>query len=89
MELTSGEILGKLKGISDTDYSYDNLKQVLLLADFVKFAKYQPLPDENELSLMNAYLFVNNTKVEEIVAEKPPGEELKTIEESDKNNEKK
>ena len=78
MELTSGEILDKLKGISDTDYAYDNLKQILLLADVVKFAKYQPLPDENELSLMNAYLFVNNTKIEEI---KSPEEGLETQEE--------
>jgi len=69
MELTSGEILGKLKGISDADHAIDNLKQILLLADVVKFAKYQPLPDENELSLMNAYLFVNNTKIEEITPE--------------------
>ena len=69
MELTSGEILDKLKGVSDTDYAIDNMKQVLLLADVVKFAKYQPLPDENELSIMNAYLFVNNTKIEEITPE--------------------
>jgi hypothetical protein len=66
MEQTSGEILDKLKGISDADFVYDNLKQILFLADFVKFAKYQPLPDENELSMMNAYLFVNGSKKEEI-----------------------
>jgi hypothetical protein len=66
LELTSGEILEKLRGISDTDYVFDKLKQILSLADFVKFAKYQPLPDENELSLMNAYLFVNGTKKEEL-----------------------
>jgi hypothetical protein len=67
LELTSGEILTKLKGVSDTDFVFDNLKQILILADFVKFAKYQPLPDENELSMMNAFLFVNGTKIEEIV----------------------
>ncbi len=69
MEMTSGEILEKIKRISDADSVYDNLKQILQLADFVKFAKYQPLPDENELSMMNAYLFVNQTKKEEIVKE--------------------
>ncbi|MDR1610514.1 MAG: hypothetical protein LBS08_03280 [Candidatus Symbiothrix sp.] len=72
LEMTSGEILDKIKGYSDADTSYDNLKQILILADFVKFAKYNPLSDENELSLMNAYLFVNNTKKEEV-----PEEELK------------
>jgi hypothetical protein len=82
MEQTSGEILGKLKGVSQADFVYDNLKQILLLADFVKFAKYQPLPDENELSMMNAYLFVNGTKMEEIIAK----EENKENEENNNNN---
>lgn len=65
LEMTSGEILQKIRHLSDADSVYDNLKQILQLADFVKFAKYHPLPDENELSLMNAYLFVNQTKQEE------------------------
>jgi hypothetical protein len=69
MEMTSGEILQTIKGYSDADTASDNLKQILVLADFVKFAKYNPLPDENELSLMNAYLFVNNTKKEDVPAE--------------------
>lgn len=68
MEMTSGEILEKVKGVSDVDNVFDKLKQILLLADLVKFAKYKALPDENELSLLNAYLFVNNTKIEEIKA---------------------
>ncbi len=68
MEMTSGEILGKIRHLSDVDSVYENLKQILQLSDFVKFAKYQPLPDENELSLMNAYLFVNQTKIEEKLA---------------------
>ena len=70
MEMTSGEILADIKKHSDADIAYDNLKQILILADFVKFAKYTPLPDENELSMMNAYLFVNNTKIEELIEEK-------------------
>jgi hypothetical protein len=69
MEMTSGEILEKIKGYSEADLGYDNLKQLLILADFVKFAKFNPLPDENESSLMSAYLFVNNTKKEELITE--------------------
>jgi len=65
MEMTSGEILANIRRISETDSVIENLKQILQLADFVKFAKYHPLPDENELSLMNSYLFVNQTKEEE------------------------
>ena len=60
----------------------------MLLADFVKFAKMNPLPDENDLSLMNAYLFINQTKEEEIPV---PGEgekaegEVKSVEKNDSN----
>lgn len=45
--------------------SFEELKNILTLADLVKFAKYRPLPDDHNLTLMNAYLFVNQTKKEE------------------------
>lgn len=64
MEMTSGEILDGIRVENEADSVYQNLKQILHVSDFVKFAKMHPLPDENELSLMNAYLFVNQTKVE-------------------------
>ena len=70
MEMTSNQILTNMRGISDVDLVFDKLKQMLLLGDLVKFAKYHPLPDENEMSMMNAYLFVNGTKIEETVVEK-------------------
>jgi hypothetical protein len=62
MEMTSGEILDIIKRNNEADSVYENLKQILQLADFVKFAKWNPLPDENDLSMMNAYLFINQTK---------------------------
>ena len=70
MEMTSGQILLAIQGISEADAVYSPLKQQLLLSDLVKFAKYHPLPDENELSLMNAYLFVNITTPVQVVEEK-------------------
>jgi hypothetical protein len=45
--------------------SLTQLKDILKLSDLVKFAKYQPLPDDHNLSLMNAFFFVNDTKIEE------------------------
>ena len=66
MEMTSDEILALIKQTTEAQSVYDNLRQILSLADFVKFAKMNPLPDENDLSLMNAYLFVNQTKVVEL-----------------------
>ena len=62
MEMTSGEILNNIRQISDVDSVYNNLKQILSTADLVKFAKYKPYPDENDLSMVNAYFFVNQTK---------------------------
>lgn len=69
LELTSAEILDLVRKIDDISPAYDKLEQVLKLADFVKFAKFRPLPDENDLSLMNAYFFVNQTRPTEIPSE--------------------
>ncbi|MBK5196561.1 MAG: hypothetical protein JJE08_11170, partial [Proteiniphilum sp.] len=41
---------------------YDNLKQILSTSDLVKFARYKPYPDENDLSMVNAYFFVNQAR---------------------------
>ncbi|MDR2139079.1 MAG: hypothetical protein LBP50_05990 [Tannerella sp.] len=65
MEMTSLEILEALQEKNNDRTAYDALRQILRLADFVKFAKLHPLPDENDLSLSNAYLFVDQTKPEE------------------------
>jgi hypothetical protein len=63
LEQTSYEILNSFSnsGII-TNSSFEELKYMLFLADLVKFAKAQPLPDENDLSMRNAYSFVNETK---------------------------
>ncbi|MCD8194412.1 MAG: hypothetical protein LUD74_07715 [Tannerellaceae bacterium] len=61
MEMTSAEILDILRKEEEASQVYSNLQQILQLADFVKFAKMHPLPDENDLSLVNAYLFINQT----------------------------
>jgi len=61
MEMTSSDILQRMQGLSEADLVFSHLKQTLLVADLVKFAKYGALPEENEGSMMNAYLFVNGT----------------------------
>lgn len=67
MEMTSDEILNHVQFIrTDKSGAYEALRQILTLADLVKFAKWNPSPSDNELSMMNAYLFVNQTKVEEV-----------------------
>ncbi len=63
MEQTSDEVFQQFErnGLLSGD-QFEILKQMLTLADFVKFAKYHPVPDENELSLKHAYDFVMKTK---------------------------
>lgn len=61
MEMTSTEILDLLRPENEVKGVYSNLQQIFELSDFVKFAKWHPLPDENERSLANAYVFVNQT----------------------------
>jgi hypothetical protein len=64
MEQTSDEILQSFKGVYLEDITtLDLLKKIFTTADLVKFAKSHPLPDENEISILNAYQFVNNTKI--------------------------
>lgn len=66
LEMTSDEILTQLNALRIEDKeSYYALQQILHLADLVKFAKWNTGPDEHELSLTNAYYFVNHTKTEE------------------------
>jgi hypothetical protein len=65
LEQTTDEILMGFRSIAIDDESRLKLKQALILSDLVKFAKEQPLPNENELSLRNSYDFVNGTKREE------------------------
>lgn len=68
MEQTTDEILDSFRYRRDLlgEKSLQNLSQILSLADLVKFAKYQPLPDDNNLTLVNSYFFVNDTKKEEL-----------------------
>ncbi|SFK85466.1 hypothetical protein SAMN05216357_10726 [Porphyromonadaceae bacterium KH3CP3RA] len=79
MEMTSGEILNEIRKATDVESVYENLKQILSTSDLVKFAKYKPYPDENDLSLVNAYFFVNQTREPDpVVKEEAPEMERET-----------
>ncbi|GAB6012422.1 hypothetical protein [Viscerimonas tarda] len=81
-EKTSDEILDSVKIYAEADSALDSLMQALKLADLVKFAKYKPLPNENDLSLVNSYLFVNQTKIEPPVTDNVQENEEDTDRES-------
>lgn len=64
MEQTTEEIIQSFKYIQlGDDSGLGKLHQVLSTADFVKFAKVEPSYEENEVSLTNAFDFVNKTKI--------------------------
>ncbi|MFW9597856.1 MAG: cell wall anchor protein [Paludibacter sp.] len=76
MEMTSEEIVEHLNHLRfENKTAYTALKQILNLADLVKFAKWEATIPEHEVSLTNAIVFVNETKIEEEVIN--PNEEGK------------
>jgi len=66
MESTTDEIMTELRQpLSDDVQSRDRLREILEEADFVKFAKHEPLPDENDRAIRYAIDFVAKTRVEQ------------------------
>lgn len=64
MEMTSTQIVRALRSNPLTRMSADQIKAVLAIADFVKFAKVRPLPDDNVKAYTRAIDFVEQTKPE-------------------------
>ncbi|MBR1388545.1 MAG: hypothetical protein IJ569_02870 [Prevotella sp.] len=68
MEMTSSEIIGHLMASQDQK-ALDELRQLFATADLVKFAKYSTLINENDMNLVNAIEFINQTKQENVPTE--------------------
>ena len=62
MEMTSDEILQTLRNNKVNEEDYGKMKNVLQLADLVKFAKAHPTPLENDVCLNHCIDFVKETK---------------------------
>ena len=69
VEMTSLEILGSIRKTGLNKKDIDLLKEILELADLVKFAKFKPQPSENGDSLEWAFDFVKNTMKKQEVTE--------------------
>lgn len=80
MEMTTRQIMDKIHE-SDLRDKRDYVKQILNVADFVKFAKVRPLPADSIAAYDNAVKFVEET----IPAEKEEGE--KSTQEAGKDRE--
>ena len=64
MEMTSTQIVRALRSNPETRMTADEMRSVLSVADFVKFAKVRPLPDDNVKAFNRAINFVDSTKPE-------------------------
>lgn len=65
LELTTDEIVRAFKSQVVDAASKEKLQQMLVLSDFVKFAKVIPIEQEHALALQSAFDFVNGTKRED------------------------
>ena len=75
MEMTSSEIIEKLTATQD-EKALAELRHLFLTADLVKFAKYSTLINENDMNLVNAIEFINQTKLENVPVEETVKPEL-------------
>ena len=62
MEQTSDEIFTSLRYKEISGEGREELRQILVLADLVKFAREKPLPTDHELTMENALGFVRSTQ---------------------------
>jgi hypothetical protein len=81
LESTTDELLTLMRSQVIDQNSKEKLKQILVLSDFVKFAKMIPLEQEHVITLTHAFDFVNGTKREEEITlvEDEPKEENKNV----------
>ena len=81
MEMTSSEIIERLeRAMADDAQAAESMKQELrqlfMTADLVKFAKYSTMINENDANLVSAIDFINQTKLENMPTEETVKPEL-------------
>ncbi len=62
MEKTTDEIMRSAFSQQLSSDNFSRIKSTLSISDLAKFAKYTPLATENEQSLTDAFIFVNDTR---------------------------
>lgn len=67
-EMTSSEIIARLHESGD-EKMLTELRELFMTADLVKFAKYETYINENDMNLVNAMKFIDETKSDEVVHE--------------------
>jgi hypothetical protein len=79
LEMTSSEIIERLNENGNKE-AIGELKELFVTADLVKFAKHNPMINENDANLINAVDFIDVTKQEEEAGAKPQPTEITIVE---------
>lgn len=77
MESTSDELLQQSSSLGWDPELREGFERIIRLADLVKFAKYQPVADENRWSMQEAVRFVKSTALQSMPQELSPRIEIK------------
>jgi hypothetical protein len=56
--MTTDEIISEMKNKNISQSAVNSLEWILKTSDLVKFAKYQPLPDEHHRVMKQSYEFI-------------------------------
>lgn len=84
VELTSQEILTNIKPIGFDTQTYEKLKETLETSDFVKFAKYTPSPEENEMYLTKTERFIEESYAHYTEEQRKKEEQAKDMADTEK-----
>ena len=77
--MTSTQIRRSLRENADTKMSEKYMSRILEIADFVKFAKIRPLPEDNASAYKSALQFVEDTKPAPVAETTEDSKESKSI----------
>lgn len=77
MEMTSSQIMSALKSDNDLRKGREAVRTLLDMADFVKFAKVRPLPDDNERCYSLTKTFIRDAHEAHVAAVQRQEEEAK------------
>lgn len=72
MEMVSSDILEEIKQRESSQELYEKLRILLITADLVKFAKWNPLPTDHDICFKNAVDFVERTAEKNFTDNKNP-----------------
>lgn len=73
MEKTTDEIMHSAFSQQLNNDNFTRIKNTLVISDLAKFAKDTPLSNENEQSMTDSFIFVNETRLDNREDGRTPG----------------